>query len=124
MKNQFNALSIVAPSGQRIRQGIKTLEIRSWQPNSLPLKNLIIVENKNFLDQDGDEEEGLAVAIVDIASVHIWRPDEIEPACASVWSEGYYAWVITNIRPIHSTIVVKAKRKIYEIEIDPDQILL
>lgn len=39
MKRKFSALSIVAPSGQRIAQGMKTLEVRSWQPEQLPLKD-------------------------------------------------------------------------------------
>ncbi|CAI3140797.1 hypothetical protein ACIN5162_0431 [Acinetobacter baumannii OIFC0162] len=52
---QFLALSVVAPNGTRIAQGIKTLEVRSWVPAQLPLKDLFIVENQNFLINDGDE---------------------------------------------------------------------
>jgi len=64
---QFLALSVVAPNGTRIAQGVKTLEVRSWVPTELPLKDLLIVENQNFLINDGDEEEGIAVALVDVA---------------------------------------------------------
>ena len=32
---------------------------------SFSLKNLVIVENQNFLLNDGDEEAGLAVVLVD-----------------------------------------------------------
>lgn len=52
---QFLALSVVAPNGIRIAQRIKTLEVRSWVPAQLPLKDLFIVENQNFLKNDGDE---------------------------------------------------------------------
>ncbi|MEG0488679.1 MAG: ASCH domain-containing protein, partial [Acinetobacter sp.] len=52
MKRTYQALSIVAPAGQWVSEGKKTLEIRSWQPESLPLKDLLIVENKNYLIQD------------------------------------------------------------------------
>ncbi|ENR5292512.1 ASCH domain-containing protein, partial [Acinetobacter baumannii] len=45
----------VAPNGTRIAQGIKTLEVRSGVPAQLPLKDLFIVENQNFLINDGDE---------------------------------------------------------------------
>lgn len=48
----------------------KKMEIRSWQPESLPLKDLVIVENKNYLIQDGDEEIGRSVAIIDIEAIH------------------------------------------------------
>lgn len=53
---QFLALSVVAPNGTRIAQRIKTLEVRSWVPAQLPLKDLFIVENQNFLKNDGDED--------------------------------------------------------------------
>ncbi len=46
---------MVAPNGTRIAQGVKTLEVRSWVPTELPLKDLLIVENQNFLINDGDE---------------------------------------------------------------------
>jgi hypothetical protein len=50
MKRKFSALSIVAPNAMRIAQGMKNLEVRSWQPEQLPLKDLLIVENKTFLN--------------------------------------------------------------------------
>lgn len=114
---EYAALSIVEPSGQRIAIGQKTLEIRSWQPQKLPLKNLVIVENKNYLYQENDEEEGIAVAIVDVESVHVWQPYEVKAACASAWQEGYYAWVLSNIRLIKPSLKIVAKRKIYSIDI-------
>ena len=43
------ALSIVAPNGANIAAGRKTLEIRSWRPPRLPLRDLLIVENRIFL---------------------------------------------------------------------------
>lgn len=50
----------------------KTLEVRSWRPEKLPLKDLVIVENTHFLNNDGDEEMGKVVALIDIESVHPW----------------------------------------------------
>lgn len=118
MKKTYCALSVVAPSGQNIAQGQKTLEVRSWMPPQLPLKDLVIVENRNYLNHDGDEELGQAIAIVDIVSVHPWRADEFEAACASYWAEGYFAWELENVRLIDPPMTVSAKRKIYLIEID------
>ena len=105
MKRTFKALSIVAPNGQRIAQGLKKLEIRSWQPEALPLKDLLIVENIHHLNVDGQEEEGAAVALVDVEAIHIWQ-------------EHYFAWVLSNVRPFYSQINAVAKRKIYLVEID------
>lgn len=118
MKRQFLALSIVTPNGTRIAEGIKTLEVRSWVPTKLPIKDLLIVENQKFLVKDTDEEEGVAVALVDVDSIHAWRNDEIEPACATAWDEGYFAWVLSNVRHIKQPLKVLAKRKIYQVELD------
>ena len=118
MRRIYPALSIVAPSGSYIAEGIKTLEIRSWRPNELPLKDLVIVENAHYLNQDGDEELGIAVALVDISSVHAWQKSEIEQAKASYWEDDYWAWVIENVRPIHPPVNIPARRKIYWVELD------
>lgn len=118
MKRQFLALLIVTPNGTRITEGVKTLEVRSWVPTELPLKDLLIVENQNFLLKDTDEEEGIAVALVDVDSIHTWRNDEVKPACASAWSEGYFAWVLSNVRPLKQPLKVSAKRKIYKVALD------
>ena len=60
----YSDLSIVAPNGTKILEGIKQIEVRSWTPQELPLKNLVIVENKNFLNDGLQEEQGIAIAIV------------------------------------------------------------
>ena len=118
MKRNFQALSIVAPNATKIAQGLKTLEVRSWQPEQLPLTDLVIVENKNYLNKEGDEEFGLAVALVNVESVHPWREYEVEAACANYWAAGYYAWQLSDIRPISEEMIVPAKRHIYLIEMD------
>ncbi len=82
------------------------------------MKDLLIVENQNFLVKDTDEEEGFAVALVDVVSIHPWRNDEVNLACASAWSEGYFAWVLSNVRPIKQPVKILAKRKIYQVELD------
>lgn len=113
----YQALSIVEPHGRNIANGLKTLEIRSWKPEQVPLYNLLIVENKNYLRQEGDEDEGYAVAIVDVFSIDSWQEHEIEAACANEWKEGYFAWELTNVRPIQPPIKTKAKRRLYTVEL-------
>lgn len=114
------ALSIVAPNGIRIAQGLKTLEVRSWAPDFLPIRNLLIVENDHFLTQHDATEWGRAVAWVDIESIHPWQAHEVEAACASAWSEGYFAWVISHVRPLNESVRVLAKRKLYKLDLDHD----
>ncbi|ELO0596939.1 ASCH domain-containing protein [Salmonella enterica] len=60
----MKALSVVAPAGSLISQGIKTLEIRRWIPDLTTGEDLLIVENNQFLMREGDEDIGVAVAIV------------------------------------------------------------
>lgn len=84
----------------------------------LPLKDLMIVENQHFLLNDGDEDVGFAVALVDIESVYPWQSDEVDAACASYWTDGYYAWVISNVRPLKQPIEAIAKRKLYRLELN------
>lgn len=114
------ALSIVAPSGVRIAQGLKTLEVRSWRPDVLPIRDLLIIENDHFLTQHHATEWGRAVAWIDIESVHPWQAHEVEAACASAWSEGYFAWVISHVRPLNETFRVLAKRKLYKLDMAHD----
>ena len=83
----------------------------------LPLKDLMIVENQHFLLNDGDEDVGFAVALVDIESVHPWQSDEVDAACATYWAEGYLAWLISNICPVAQPLHTIAKPKLYRIEL-------
>lgn len=77
LKGRYAALSIVAPNATRIVQGLKTIEVRSWCPDQLPIKDLVIVENANFLSQTFPVETGRAVAIVDVERVSRWQPDQV-----------------------------------------------
>ncbi|WP_053086062.1 ASCH domain-containing protein [Klebsiella michiganensis] len=62
-KGSIKALSVVAPAGQLIATGKKTIEVRKWLPNLSPEEDLLIVENLNYLTKDGDEEPGVALAV-------------------------------------------------------------
>lgn len=112
------ALSIVAPNGANIAEGRKKLEIRSWQPPQLPLRDLLIIENGIFLT--GEEEvdpDGIAVALVDIDEVHAWQPWELEAACADAWKPNLWAWHVTHVRPVRGALRVAACRKLYQVEV-------
>ena len=67
---KYKTLSIVYPNGTKIALGEKTIEVRSWQPPSDFNGDLLIVENKKFLRNQGEIDlEGTAVAIVKIKKV-------------------------------------------------------
>ncbi len=112
------ALSIVTPHGSNIASGKKTLEVRSWRPESLPIRDLLIVENLSFLSADYPIDlDGKAVAIVDVEEVHEWQPSEVKAACSNGWQLGYWAWSLSNVRPITKSVTVPAKRKLYEVDV-------
>ncbi|RYD38244.1 MAG: ASCH domain-containing protein, partial [Verrucomicrobiaceae bacterium] len=80
---RYSALSIVAPGGDLIRAGNKTLEVRRWTPPALPLKDLLIVQNSNVLSRSGqtEDQDGKVVALVDVDEVTEWREKHLEAAC-------------------------------------------
>ncbi|WP_246494693.1 ASCH domain-containing protein [Brenneria izadpanahii] len=117
-KGSMKVLSVVAPAGHMIASGKKTIEVRKWLPNLSPEEDLLIVENLNYLTKDGDEESGMAVAVVNISSVRPFTPDDIPAACASRFEEGWFAWEISNVRQVAPAINARAARKIYTLEWD------
>lgn len=118
MAIQLLALSVVAPWGQAIAEGRKRIEVRSWRPEVLPVRNLLIVENQRRLTETGDTDpDGRAVALVDVMEVHPWAPDEAEAAC-STWEPGWWAWALENVRPITTPFPMLAARKLYMVEVD------
>ncbi|OAI86146.1 hypothetical protein AYO28_00175 [Pseudomonas putida] len=113
---RMKALSIVSPGGTRIACGQKTLEIRRWQPGLEPSEDLLIVENTRFLHNDGEQDDGLAVAIVRVKAVRPFEVGDIEAACASYHEEGWLAWELTDLRAITAPVPMRAERGIYEVD--------
>lgn len=116
----MRALSIVAPGGTRIAQGIKRLEIRRWRPDLRADEDLLIVENHRFLHRDGEEDpEGRAVALVRVAAIRPFLPEDITAACASRFEEGWLAWELVDVRAVASSLPIRAARGLYEVAFAP-----
>lgn len=116
---KYSALSIVEPGGTKIRSGQKIIEVRKWKPKTLPLRNLVIVENSTYLNRNGisHDPNGKAVAIVDILCVSEWKKEELEDACGNYWEDGWFGWKISNVRPITYDQPVEARLRIYQVEL-------
>ncbi len=84
----------------------------------LPLRDLLIVENKVRLSSSGVREDpnGRVVALVDVVSVSEWKEYELAAATAPYWEAGWLGWHLENIRPVDCPNPVPAKLRIYEIE--------
>lgn len=114
---KLQALSIVRPWGLKIAAGEKTIEVRRWSPPSIPMDNLLIVENGRRLAHGDSDPAGEAVAVVSVSAVGDWTPELAESAC-STWEPGWLAWSITKVRRIERQFVVVAARDIYEVNVD------
>lgn len=113
----YKALSIVFPGGTKIRGGLKTLEVRRWQPDQLPLKDLLVVENMHRLsDEKPEDPAGKAVALVDITEIREWKKEDFDAAAATYWEPGWLCWKIENVRQITSSAQIPARLGIYEVD--------
>ena len=120
---KYQALSIMKPAVENIINGSKINEIRSWVPNSLPLFNVIIVQNNNYLLNDDDVDEGIAMALVDFTSVSPWTYDIFlsqnhQTTLNKQWKPGYFIWRIENVRPLPKAIPCEARKGIYILDLD------
>jgi hypothetical protein len=122
---KLKALSVVHPWGDLITSGRKTLEIRSWRPDELPIENLLIVQNTRRLTLPGETDpDGQAVALVTVRNVRPWAPDETEAAGTESYESGLLAWELENVRALPRRFRALAARRIYELDVDEDLVEL
>ncbi|EJL6752071.1 hypothetical protein ACIL2V_004740 [Vibrio alginolyticus] len=73
----MEALSVVKPWGTMIADEIKSLEIRGWAPEQLPMLSVALVQNNKRLTKNGDEDvDGEVVAVIDIVSCVPWVKED------------------------------------------------
>lgn len=112
----MKALSVVERAGRLITSGTKTLEIRHWSPEELPLLNLAIIQNSRRLTPDDPiDPDGQLVAVVDVRNVREWKEDD-PGAPGSTWERGWLAWELDNIRVVENGPKVPAERRIFSID--------
>lgn len=119
----YKTLSIMFPAVRNILNGSKKVEIRSWSPPTVPLKNIVLVENHHYLAHEEDRDDGYALAIVDIIDVQPWTKEMFlqqnsETKLNKQWSQGYYVWRLDNIRKLDKPLKCMALKGIYEVDLD------
>lgn len=120
----FQALSVASPAGSLIRSGRKTIEVRRWQPDTLPLRDLLIVQNNTALsDENPEDPAGGIVALVDVVTVRPWQAEDLEKSGRTQFEEGWLAWELENVRPAAYNRFVPAKLRIYEVEVNPKYLM-
>lgn len=119
----YRSLSIVFPGGSAVANGDKCIEVRRWIPDVRHDEDVLIVENRVFLDQDGEvDKRGVARALVKIQEVRPFRPSDVADAKAKRFDEGYYAWELTDVRPVRYASHVLAERGIYDLKLEPTKL--
>ncbi|MFK4825825.1 ASCH domain-containing protein [Paenochrobactrum sp. BZR 588] len=120
---KIKAISIVAPSGSMIVRGEKTLEVRRWRPDLSENEDLLVVENQHYLSPTKETDpDGYAIALIQIAGIRNFRHDDMKATCSSYYEDGWLAWEINNIRPLMRPFRAIAKRKIYLLEVDEENL--
>ncbi|EAA4385184.1 ASCH domain-containing protein [Salmonella enterica subsp. enterica serovar Enteritidis] len=124
---KFQAISILTPAVENIINGSKSIEIRSWYPETMPLKNVILVQNDKYLKNQSDIDHGMAMAIVDFVSVRNWSYEDYlkqnqETTLNKPWSPGYYVWEIKNVRILKKSVPCVARKGIYTIDLNMDYV--
>jgi len=114
----LKAISVISPWGDMITNGKKILEIRSWEPNIIPMKNIALVQNKIRLSKENQvDPSGQIIAVIDILDTTPWVQEDCRIAgCDETqFSEGYIAWRIGNVRKLTNPVNAVAKRKFYDL---------
>jgi hypothetical protein len=116
----FLCLSLVKPAGDSILSGRKRLEIRKWLPDTVPLFDLLLVQNNLRLSSKGPSEDpaGTALALVDVISAKYWAESDVTAAGSDAWQPGYFAWEIGNVRALSYPESLPARRRLYRLELD------
>lgn len=103
----MKALSIRQPWASLIRDGKKTIEVRSWITRFRG--EFLVVASAR---PDGPES-GAALCIVRLEDCRPMTPDD-ESAALCRWTPGAWAWVLTDVRPIRP-LRMKGKLSFYEV---------
>ena len=101
----MRALSVQQPHAARIRAGVKTIETRSW-PTTHRGDLLICASRTPCVD---NLPTGVAIAIVNVIDCRPMLPEDAAAACVA-FRPGWYAWILTDIRPTPLTPVIGQQR--------------
>jgi hypothetical protein len=85
----MHALSVRQPYAESIAEGWKNREYRTWAPNVIVGRDLLIVASKTPGDDYAGEPQGVAICIVRVTKI--------------TGSEGDYAWHLDNARRVAPT---------------------
>lgn len=89
----IRALSIRQPGANRIADGVKTIEVRTWATRYRG--PVLIVSSK----KPNIEPAGCALAVVDLVDCQPMREEHTSGACCDLYPE-CFSWILGNVRKI------------------------
>jgi len=106
---KIKALSIKSPWAYKIKQGLKTIETRTWKTDYRG-KLLLCCSKNPFISN----LSGMAFAVCNLVDIRpMTKQDEYPAQCEKY--EGAYSWILKNIKPINP-FPVKGKLGLFEVE--------
>ena len=115
----MKALSIKQPFLAEIMEGVKTIEMRT-RPTAFR-GDLLLCASKNpakeYFDP-GDENLplGMALCIVHLDDCRPLLPADLDAAYACDFEPGWFAWCLSNVRPI-KPFAVSGKSGIFDVKL-------
>ncbi|WP_394550019.1 hypothetical protein [Pantoea sp. SGAir0183] len=100
----------------QIANGLKRLEIRKWFPDVRSGEKILLIENENFLMEEGQQAVRKAVAIITLGDIREFKREDVLAACASYYEEGWLAREIKNVQKIENAFSIRAARKLYDVD--------
>lgn len=122
----IKALSVRQPWAELIASGEKTIEVRTWK-TSYRGELLICAAaamDKRWAKQNLGLPTGVAVAIVELVACRPYLDGSDDAAARCEPGEGYFAWVLTNVRRVKTPFAVKGKLNLFQVELPAGAILL
>jgi len=107
------ALSMVAPYGQLIRDGKKTIETRTWKPPCLGPVLFVCSRTAPC------PEAGMALCVADVTGFRKMVEADEDAACCQVYGLAW-AWILGNVRRV-KPFPVKGRLRLFDV---PDEFIV
>lgn len=116
----YKALSVAAPLGDFIAQAKKTIEVRDFVTSDLlPSEDLLIVQTKNPLtDKSPEDPYARAVCLVRVKEMRKFLYSDRAEAKTERFHESWFAWVLTDVRPLQKKTRALAAQGLYQVQIE------
>jgi hypothetical protein len=112
----MRCLSIKQPWASLIASGRKTVEVRSW---STKYRGPLIVcasaapDRRPFARAHELGPVGVVVCTVELVDVRPLTERDADAACVTLPTEGLYAWVLRDARPVAELVPTKGRLGLY-----------